>query len=58
MASASLGNGFHQEHDHVRSASISLGSAAALLVGILGAGVTLLADLELCCRGIVLLFLG
>ena len=47
MASADLGKRFHLEHGRVRSASISLGSAIAFPAGILGARVTLLADVEL-----------
>ena len=48
MATADLGKRFHMEHGRVRSASISLGSLLAFPVGILGARITLLADVELC----------
>ena len=47
MASADLGKRLHSEHDHVRSASIPLNLALAFLAGILGARITLLADVEL-----------
>lgn len=48
MATAVLGKRFHLEHGRVRSASISLGSSLAFPVGVLGARITLLADVELC----------
>ena len=48
MATADLGKRFHMEHGRVRSASIPLEYSLAFPVGILGARITLLADVELC----------